>query len=92
MVMWPGPIQPHQIGSSALVSGRDAVPRFIMRGDSHDLPDEPVDAACIFGLVVAVERSGRRVRLDSACAKLRYLARTAARQARARIARLVPRA
>jgi hypothetical protein len=73
------------------IERRDGVMRFIMRGDSHDLPDEPVDGACIFGLVVAVDRSGRRVRLDSRAARLRHLARTAARRARSRIARLVPR-
>ena len=54
---------------------------FILRGDSSDFCDEPVEAERLMGKVVAVERDGRSVALDSRWAKI-------LRAVRARAARL----
>jgi hypothetical protein len=72
------------------IERRNGVVQFIMRGDSHDLCDEPVDAASIYGRVVAVERFGRRVRLDSRVAKMCHRARLFTRRARSRVCLLTP--
>ena len=54
---------------------------FILRGDASDSCDEPVEAERLMGKVVAVEREGRSVALDSRWANI-------VRAVRARAARL----
>jgi hypothetical protein len=73
------------------IERRSGALTFITRGDAHERCDEPVDAACIYGQVVAVERHGRRIRLDTRLTRMGQSARVFTRGLRSRLSRLVSR-
>lgn len=47
------------------IYGRDAKLKFITKGDNVPYPDPPIDASEIVGRVLAIQRGGRQVRLDT---------------------------
>ncbi len=47
------------------ICGRDSELRFVTKGDNVPHPDPPIDASEIVGRVLAVQRGGRRMRLDT---------------------------
>jgi hypothetical protein len=51
---------------------RGQAPVFVMRGDAASSADEPVEAQQILGKVVAVERRGRSIDLNTRRAKMEY--------------------
>lgn len=61
--------------------------RFILRGDSSQTCDAPVEASEILGRVISVERKGRAVSLVSKRAKLLRITRVRASRYKARLMR-----
>src|SRR5574337_1632039 len=55
----------HRVVCIARTKQRALTPVLTLRGDASDFPDEPVEVSRVLGKVVAVERDGRSVRLDS---------------------------
>jgi len=76
------------ITQPAALSARDVL---ILRGDAFDFPDEHVEASRILGKVVAVERDGRRIRLDTRSATLLSAIRLCAARLRRTMSRRLPR-
>jgi len=73
---------------SSALSTRDVL---ILRGDAFDFPDEPVEASRILGKVVAVERDGRSIDLESCLARRLSGIRFCAARLRRAISRRLPR-
>lgn len=71
------------------LSPRDVL---LLRGDATDFPDEPVEVSRILGKVVAVERDGRRIRLDTRSATLLSAICLRAARLRRAMSRRLPRA
>jgi signal peptidase I len=63
----------------------------LLRGDASDFPDEPVEVSRVLGKVVAVERSDRKVQLDTRSAICLSAVRLCAARLRRAMSRRLPR-